>query len=391
MHVGALAFITVLLVFSNIGAGQPAVAADACGQPPGNRFYWVERGFCDLDVHGPERAQGVVIWNHGISGTQESWRAPVPSVFRLVQSRGWDIIMIKRHNLAETMPGGPLDRTVERTLQEVAAQRKLGYRKVILAGQSFGGYVTLEAIDTLPDIFAAIAFAPGIRSSSAAGALDPTIIERILGRARVGRLALVFPKNDTLFGSIARGARAEPILTRREFPYLMIDETSDVSGHGGGTTGKFALRYGVCLAEFLSTPQPASGRFSCPATTDEWSVVLDMLMPKGDKAPKFLADPSTVPSEIVPLLGPRWALLGDTVVLVAPVDDSRGPRLLYQSTGIGGGVYEATISGGSIRALLPNKSSVTLSPDDNGTITWRAADGSRTLKAPLARGTAAVK
>ena len=93
--------------------------------------------------------------------------------------------MLKRHNLAETMPGGPLARTVERTLQEAAAQRKLGYDKVVLAGQSFGGYVTLEAIDTAPDSFAAIALAPGMRSSNTAGRFDATTTEQILQRARV--------------------------------------------------------------------------------------------------------------------------------------------------------------------------------------------------------------
>jgi dienelactone hydrolase len=60
---------------------------------------------------------------------------------------------------------------VKRTLEEAAAQRKAGYKKIALAGQSFGGYVTMEAIDTSPDIDAAIAFAPGVRTMGASGAL----------------------------------------------------------------------------------------------------------------------------------------------------------------------------------------------------------------------------
>ena len=386
MTVMALAFAALLWLFPAPAGAQPRAADLACHQEPGNRFYWLERAFCDLGMHGPERAHGVVIWNHGISGTLPAWRAPAPPVFRLLQERGWDVIMIKRHNLAETMPGGPLYRTVERTLQEVTAQRKLGYRKVVLAGQSFGGYVTLDAIDTSPDLFAAIAMSPGVRSSSAGGALDPTITERILGRARVGRLAVVFPKNDTLFGSIVRGERAQAILARRPLPYLMVDETTEIAGHGGGTTGRFALRYGLCLSEFLSAPTLPTGRFTCPTSSDDWSVVRELLMPKDDKSPRFLLDASAAPGEIGLLLGPRWALLGDTIVLVAPVDGPSGPRLMYRSTGSGGGTYEATIIGGSMRAVLPNKSSVTLSPENEGTITWVSSDGSSTLKAPLVRG-----
>src|SRR3989454_2328284 len=155
----------------------------SCQQAPGNRFYWVERAFCDLEPSGPEKARGLIVWNHGISGTLESYKAPAPLAFRLLQARGWDVIMIKRHNLAETMAGGPLHRTVQRTLEEVKAQRKLGYRKIVLAGQSFGGYVTLDAADEAPDIFAAVALAPGVRAGSATGRLDASITDRLLQSA----------------------------------------------------------------------------------------------------------------------------------------------------------------------------------------------------------------
>jgi pimeloyl-ACP methyl ester carboxylesterase len=383
----ALALLAALLLPGRPGLTQPAGTELSCNQEPGNRFYWVERAFCDLEMSGPQRARGVIIWNHGISGTNPSWRAPAPPAFRLLQTRGWDVIMIKRHNLAETMPGGPLSRSVERTLQEAAAQRKLGYGRVVLAGQSFGGYVTLEAIDTAPDIFAAVALSPGVRSSGAAGRFDPTIVEQILQRARVGRLALVFPGQDALFGHIARGVRAQPILARREFPYLMIDETSEITGHGGGVTGRFALRYGLCLAEFLAAPELPAGRFTCGTSRDDWGVVRELLMTAGD-APELAADPSSLPAALASLAGLRWALLGDTLVLVAPVADPRGVRLLYRSTGTGGGVLDAKVLGGSMHAVLPNKSTVTLSPEGHGTITWTSPDGSQVLSAPLRRGEA---
>jgi pimeloyl-ACP methyl ester carboxylesterase len=363
---------------------QRADADLACGQEPGSRFFWVERAFCDLPTSGPSRAHGVVIWNHGISGTNPSWRAPAPPAFRLLQARGWDVLVLKRHNLAETMPGGPLARSVERTLQEAAAQRKLGYGKVVLAGQSFGGYVALEAIDSAPDLFAAVAFAPGMRSSNAAGRFDPTTIEQILQRARVGRLALVFPKHDALLGAVARGERAQPILERRELPYLMIDETSDVSGHGGGVTGRFALRYGFCLVEFLAAAALPSGRFACPPPEDGWTVVRELLMPAGARRPD-LADRSTLPASVASPAGPHWALLGDTLVLAAPVTDPRGLRLLYRSTTSRGGVFDATITNHSIQAAISGKSTVTLSAEAGGTITLTSPDAAP-ISAPLRPG-----
>ena len=101
--------------------------------------------------------------------------------------------------------------------------------------------------------------------------------------------------------------------------------------------------------------------------------------------PGLNIDPSALPAAVMPLIGLRWALLGDSLVLVAPVADPSGIRLLYRSGGISDGVYQATLGGDSIRAVLSNKSSVALSPDAGGTITWTSSDRSVVLKAPLRR------
>jgi pimeloyl-ACP methyl ester carboxylesterase len=359
----------------------------ACGQEPGNRFFWIERAFCDIPVNGPERAQGIIIWNHGISGTTQSWMAPAPPAFRLLQSRGWDVIMLKRHHLAETAPGNTLYRTVQRTLEEAAASRKLGYRKVVLAGQSFGGYVTLETIDTSPDIDAAVAFAPGVRSQDAAGSLDATITDRILRRAKVGRLALVFPKDDAVFGYAVRGPSAQGILARRALPYLLLDETSGLTGHGGGVTGRFALRYGLCLADFLAASSLPAERFLCTPAADDWLVVRELLLPPTAARPNFVREASAFPDAVGALAGLRWAVLGDSVVLVAPVDGGAGRlRLMYRSTGFGGAMLDTEIKDGGIRAVLSNKSSVVLKPAPEDTITWTSSDGSRSMTGPLLRG-----
>jgi len=360
----------------------------ACDQEPGNRYYWVERAFCDLPPYGPERAHGLIIWNHGISGTTQSWKAPAPPVLRLLQFRGWDVIMLKRHHLAETMAGGPLYRTAQRTLQEAAAQRKQGYRKIVLAGQSFGGYVSLETADSTDDIDAVVALAPGVRSANASGSLDPSITDRILKRVKIGRLMLLFPKDDGVFGNVVRGESAQAILSRRSLPYLLFDETSGISGHGGGHTGRFALRYGLCLSSFLSEPSPPAGRYSCPKVTDEWIVVRDLLAPSAAEQPTFAAA-TALPESVRSLVGPQWALLEDSVVLVVPVGG--GPerfRLMYRSTTFRGGLFDASIKDGAIQAVLSNNATVTLSPEGDGTITWRSSDGSRSLKATLIKGRA---
>src|SRR5882724_11775492 len=104
LHVRRAALLVAALLLSSSPNAAAAPDELACNQQPGNRFFWLERAFCDLPANGPERANGVVIWNHGISGTTQSWKAPAPPALRLLQARGWDVIMLKRHHLAETMP-----------------------------------------------------------------------------------------------------------------------------------------------------------------------------------------------------------------------------------------------------------------------------------------------
>src|SRR6188474_920631 len=131
-------------------AVTPVRGADApdlrCGQEPGTRFFWTEWGFCDLEPHGPEKARGLVIWNHGISGTEVQYKAPPALAMRLLHARGWDIIKLNRNNLGgTTSPHLALARLKERNEAEIRVQLARGYRRVVLAGQSFGGYAALEA------------------------------------------------------------------------------------------------------------------------------------------------------------------------------------------------------------------------------------------------------
>ena len=380
---GRLAVLVVaLLMLAVPGAAAPPDPL-ACNQEPGNRFFWTERAFCDLPAHGPQRAHGAIVWNHGISGTTQSWMAPAPPAFRLLQARGWDVIMLKRHHAAEA--SNTLYRTVQRTLDEVTTLRKAGYRKVVVAGQSFGGYVALEAVDTASDIDAVVAMAPGVRSISAAGQLDASVTDRILQRAKVGRVALLFPKDDAVFGYVVRGESAQSILARRGLPYLLVDETSGLTGHAAGYSGRFALRYGLCLAEFLGAASLPGGRFTCPEVTDAWPVVRELLLPPAAERSRLVRDPAALPGALAGLIGMRWALVGDSLVLVAPVDGGPdGVRLMYRSTGFPGGIFDATVKDSTLRAKLSNGATITLTPSASGALTWTSSDGSRSLDAPLA-------
>ena len=383
----ARTFVPLGFASALILSGAAAVAASplsACGQSPGHRFTWVEPAFCDLPAVGAERAHGVVIWSHGISGTTESYLAPVPPVLRLLQVRGWDVVAVKRHNLAETDAESSIARAVARTLDEVRSRRAAGYRRIVLAGQSFGGHVALEAGDSNPDIFAVVAMAPGLRPKAAWGALDPTVTERQLARLRVDRVALVLPSDDAVFGSTARGPGARAVLDARRAAYFMVDESTDIRGHTGGMTGRFALRYGECLAEFLAAPVVTPGRFACPPVTREALLVQELAFSSPPPAP--VRDATRLPATVRPLTGWWYGLMGDTLVVFALVDDG-GRRVAYRwvTSRVGGGVYDATVRNGRVTVTMPRSSIEVGASGDAVLITWTSIEDGRTRTVPLFR------
>ena len=379
----ALTFAVVCLAHS----AQAEEADLRCGQEPGNRFFWVERGYCDLDMLGPDRAVGIVIWNHGISGTGPQYQVPPALMMRLLQVKGWDVIKINRNNLGETSVEASLRRAVGRTLDEVKAQRKRGYRRVVLAGQSFGGYISLEAAEAEKDLFGVVAMAPGVvlRGGGSFG-LDGAVTDRLLQGIRAERLAVVFPAADSMFGSVERGRSAVKILRPRIGPWLLLDETSGISGHAGATGGRFSLRYGTCLVEFLSPDEVPGGRFSCPESKP-WEATRELLGWPSSVKP---VSESSIPSAIAALNGTWYGLLGESVVAFALVGGSEvDPGVLYRAATprVSGGMFSPTVSGPEVHVRLPSKAEiiVTPGPGEAATLTWISADRTRTEKTTLKR------
>ena len=375
-------------------AAMPVSGADApdlrCGQEPGTRFFWTEWGFCDLEPYGPEKARGLVIWNHGISGTAEQHKAPPALALRLLHVRGWDIIKLNRNNLGGNASNLALPRATERTETEVRAQLARGYRRVVLAGQSFGGYVSLETAAASRDVFGVVAMAPGV-TSFGANRLDPSITERLITEVKARRLALVFPQGDALFDNRVRGPGALRALASRPAPYLLIDETATaISGHDGAAGGRFALRYGRCLADFLdAADSPPPGRIICSGGR-EAAAARDLLMNPWPAAARPPRDGDALAGFAPPPGGFWYGLVGETVVVVVVLrGEGDALHVLYRAASPkpSGGVHPARLEGEELRATLGEGSvpSIALRRASGNALElhWTPADGGRTLRATL--------
>ena len=263
--------------------GDPAMA---CGQTAQGRGYWVEYAFCDLRVHGPGKAKGLVFWNHGVDGIKDSYQSTTPRSMRLLQQAGWDVFRINRNGQHETCSskgaggikadcwnGGTrhVDDLIERTRQ---AQRQ-GYGRVVAAGQSLGGAIALEANARAPNLFYAVyATSPG-HGSDAIGPtshgayynLDRMLIA-VIARQRNGRILVSLPAGDPYVPQRYNnpiGPSVRATLAASGLSFVLFDETMPITGHGAAATSQFVKWFGDCIRTFLDPgATPPAGETTCP-------------------------------------------------------------------------------------------------------------------------------
>jgi pimeloyl-ACP methyl ester carboxylesterase len=255
--------------------GDPALA---CKQKPDGRAYWVEYGFCDLPVRGPAQATGMVLWSHGVSGDNEQYRNPPPPIVRRLATTGWDVIKINRNNLHERGWTSSGVRHRDDAIERVNAAKARGYKKVILAGQSYGGAISLEANAKAQGIDGVLALSPGHGSDASSGAtgygdryrnLNRYLLDALSGQ-KAGRVVVLIAPNDRLHPdrslSSGFGAQMRAALAASGRPFAVFDETGPIHGHGAGTTNQFSAWFGTCLVKFLDPAQQAvAGETICKA------------------------------------------------------------------------------------------------------------------------------
>jgi hypothetical protein len=254
-------------------------AALACGQTPNGRAYWVEYGFCDIPVRGPAGAKGLILWSHGVSGDREQYRGATPPIMRRLAGAGWDIVRINRNNLNERGWTSSGVRHRDDAIARVRSAKAQGYRYVVLAGQSYGGAISLEANARAGEIDAVVALSPGHGSDlgQAGGGgggryfnTDTYLLDAVSAQ-KGGRIVVLVAMGDQLHPNRSApgshmGPRLRQALAGTGRPYLVFDETGPIHGHGAGTTNQFSEWFGACVVRFLDPTQPVNaGETLCPA------------------------------------------------------------------------------------------------------------------------------
>jgi len=204
--------------------------------------YWQNRG--------PQAAAGLIVWSHGyMSGKDSTWSAPQGQVANFTRE-GYDLYRFDR----EWIHDWPGDATA---LADAAKQaRAMGYKRVILAGQSAGAWVSMAAayrgapVDGVISVSAAHhGYVRNMRDVSIARSEWQQIVRGIRPGPRL--VVVNFANDDYDVGGRMDDARAA--FAASGVQALVIAEPAGFTGHGAAYSNTFPRKFGACIHAFIET------------------------------------------------------------------------------------------------------------------------------------------
>ena len=221
----------------------PARAADA---PDIGRLrpqpYW--------SMRGPQLATGLIVWSHGyMAGKNATDSAPQSWVGRFTRL-GYDLYRFDREWISDWAS----DATA--LAAAVGKAREMGYRRVVLAGQSAGAWVSLAAAMRGAKVDGVISIAAAhhgtvdkMRDTTRARSEWQQVIKGL----KPGPAIVVVNFADDAYDVGGRMADANAAFTASGVTGLVIGDPEGFKGHGAGAESSFARKFGPCIVAFVET------------------------------------------------------------------------------------------------------------------------------------------
>jgi hypothetical protein len=206
-------------------------------------------------------AQGYVGYLNGYGGDAvDDNSKDVPQYFYELNARGWNVGAIN-------VPAGfyPQDdansTSMTKALQQTVNRLKaLGYKQIVLAGQSSGAWQIAFAGQSIEGVSHALLGGPAFQSEDLEANRDDLI--PMLEKSRIPNIGL-FQFEDDAWSTKVGDAKAAAALAKRSGGYLSINHPRGFSGHYSAITAPFAYIFGGCVADFLQSDGQRLD--SCPA------------------------------------------------------------------------------------------------------------------------------
>lgn len=204
------------------------------------------------------QAAGLIVWSHGyMSGKDSTGNAPQGEVATFTR-QGYDLYRFDR----EWIGDWPGDATA---LVDAARQAKaMGYKRVVLAGQSAGAWVSMAAalrgapVDGVISVAAAHhGHVKDMRDVSVARSDWQQIVRGIRPEPRI--VMVNFAGDDYDVGGRMDDARSA--FAASGVQALVISDPPGFKGHGAANANAFPRRYGACINAFIET---GAHQLPCP-------------------------------------------------------------------------------------------------------------------------------
>lgn len=222
---------------------------------PDARFFW----------RGPAAAAGVYVWAHGLgqmngAGAVADARGAQPQAHvRALNDAGFDVVRFDRDPNADDR-----DRAAGWLEDTLADLRRRGYRRIVVGGQSRGGWNALQMLTHAGLADAVVAVSPAAHGQGLSTNLTAQYddLRQLVGAVPASRTRLVFVQfaDDPFAGDPAGRAALIERLRPRLGGLLVIDRPEGFAGHFGGGTALFAERYAACIGRFVTDAAPAGCR-----------------------------------------------------------------------------------------------------------------------------------
>jgi len=234
---------------------------------------------------GPAQAKGVIYFVAGFSPAspaRDDFRL-APYFLKSLADDGWDVVRAKLpHDVAGALSSeyvGGAAQTIRRRVAELKAE---GYKRVVAAGHSWGGWATLMAARDGLVADALLLSAPntfGSRISAITGRPNPDynlVVSEFGPALSTNKIptVLILP-NDTEWDPdpAARGEIAERYFSQANVPHLVIAKPPGFFGHYAGWLPFFDFAYGNCIESFIEKPISAPCRLPEIADNDFRSIL----------------------------------------------------------------------------------------------------------------------
>lgn len=202
--------------------------------------YWANQG--------PQSAAGLIVWSHGyMSGRNATASAPQGQVGNFTAA-GYDLYRFDR----EWIRDWPGDATA--LANAVREAKAMGYRRVVLAGQSAGAWVSMAAtmrgapVDGVISVAAAHhGYVKDMNDISKARSEWRQIVQGIKTGPRL--VVVNFANDDYDVGGRMDDARAA--FAASGVQAAVISDPEGFKGHGAASGNAFPRKFGACIHAFI--------------------------------------------------------------------------------------------------------------------------------------------